>query len=59
MGGPQVSSGAELPARRAAGEVSAERWAALHPLILRFPGTLPELLDGADRQAAGVRGLDP
>ncbi|MFV0126405.1 hypothetical protein ACLGI4_01575 [Streptomyces sp. HMX112] len=36
---------AALLARWAAGKVPEERWVVLHPLIRRFPGSLPELLD--------------
>ncbi|WP_030722062.1 hypothetical protein [Streptomyces sp. NRRL S-237] len=35
---------AALPARWAGGGVSAERWAAFHPLLRHYPGSLPELL---------------
>ncbi|MFI6444411.1 hypothetical protein [Kitasatospora sp. NPDC050543] len=37
-----------LLARWAAGEVPAERWAVMYPLIRLFPGSLPELLDAVD-----------
>ncbi|WP_405792338.1 hypothetical protein OG753_39090 [Streptomyces sp. NBC_00029] len=36
---------AALPARRAAGGVSAGRWAAFHPLVRSHPGPLPGILD--------------
>ncbi|QES58529.1 hypothetical protein DEJ51_34030 [Streptomyces venezuelae] len=35
---------AALLARWSAGGVPAERWAAFHPRLWRYPGTLPELL---------------
>ncbi|MFJ3965646.1 hypothetical protein [Streptomyces sp. NPDC090036] len=38
---------AALPARWAAGGVSAGRWAAFHPLLTSDPGPLPEFLDEA------------
>ncbi|MFJ3830106.1 hypothetical protein ACIPWI_19350 [Streptomyces sp. NPDC090046] len=36
---------AALPARWAAGGVSAGRWAAFHPLLTSDPGPMPEFLD--------------
>ncbi|WP_157543710.1 hypothetical protein [Kitasatospora sp. Root187] len=54
-GGPGVLERAGRAAcgdRRAAGEVPAERSAALYSLIRSFPGSLPELLDAVDAEVA-------